>query len=468
MLSFIPSSSIRLLRTPCLRLAHHRYVSPLGSVRFLPRTARTDAHDPDSHKSGISSFREELSKESPAPFTHNASNTSPGAGLESVTRQSSFRTEMLKEDPTFEQTKFGDEIGRPGIWKQVAFAAGFTLLFFLHSAELTGINTKELSAAFPAPLMITSEHLRRVRVTMVSEKLKATLQKLKDALVSAPSSLSYPFLWAYVQVANGYINASEGKRVGYQICAVNGLVWLMWQIKSLQPFMRANFTHHPLSGKYFTLLTSIFSHQSFIHLLANSFALVSFGSAATTYLSKKQAENREGLLESTPKYHFLAVFVGAGLFSALTSHVVAARITYPRLLSQFRASKAATAAISESATAFRRAGQAIKEKAAAAVPRDILPSLGASGAIYATVTITALAYPDAQVFLLFPPIPLPITWGVGGMVAMDMIGIIRGWRFFDHWAHLSGAAFGVLYYKYGPDYWNYIRALNAERDLEKR
>lgn len=92
-----------------------------------------------------------------------------------------------------------------------------------------------------------------------------------------------------------------------------------------------------------------------------------------------------------------------------------------------RASKAASTTAASATSAFRRMGSSVKDKATS-TKRDILPSLGASGAIYATVTLTALAFPDAQVFLLFPPIPLPITWGVGGMVALDVIGILRGWR----------------------------------------
>jgi rhomboid-like protein len=59
----------------------------------------------------------------------------------------------------------------------------------------------------------------------------------------------------------------------------------------------------------------------------------------------------------------------------------------------------------------------------------IAPSLGASGAIYAAVTASALAFPDANVSLIFLPfVSLPIGAGVGGMVALDIIGIIRGWR----------------------------------------
>lgn len=60
---------------------------------------------------------------------------------------------------------------------------------------------------------------------------------------------------------------------------------------------------------------------------------------------------------------------------------------------------------------------------------EILPSLGASGAIYAAVTLTALAFPDAVVSLIFPPTwPIPIQVGVGGLVLVDVLGVIRGWR----------------------------------------
>ena len=60
---------------------------------------------------------------------------------------------------------------------------------------------------------------------------------------------------------------------------------------------------------------------------------------------------------------------------------------------------------------------------------DILPSLGASGAIYAAVTMTALAFPDAHVSpLLLPSVEIPAQWGVGTLVLMDIIGVLRGWR----------------------------------------
>jgi rhomboid-like protein len=67
--------------------------------------------------------------------------------------------------------------------------------------------------------------------------------------------------------------------------------------------------------------------------------------------------------------------------------------------------------------------------AAAAIP-TISPSLGASGAIYSTVIMSTLAFPEAEVSLVFPPTPsFSIQYGVAGAVLLDCIGILRGWRY---------------------------------------
>lgn len=74
------------------------------------------------------------------------------------------------------------------------------------------------------------------------------------------------------------------------------------------------------------------------------------------------------------------------------------------------------------------------------------------------IVLSALAYPDINVSLIFPPTPgIPIRYAVGGLVLMDMFGVWRRWKRFDHFAHLGGAAFGALYYRYGPQFWDQMR-----------
>lgn len=103
----------------------------------------------------------------------------------------------------------------------------------------------------------------------------------------------------------------------------------------------------------------------------------------------------------------------AGLFSSYVSHIISTRVRLPVLLRALMS----TPTIAEAVPAAARTGM------------TIAPSLGASGAIYATVTASALAFPDANVSLIFLPfVSIPIGAGVGGMVCLDIIGIIRGWR----------------------------------------
>ncbi|KAG8765229.1 hypothetical protein FRC12_007612 [Ceratobasidium sp. 428] len=205
--------------------------------------------------------------------------------------------------------------------------------------------------------------------------------------------------------------------------------------------MGRHFLHDPLSGRLHTMATSIFSHSALLHLAFNSLALMSFGTAMNSVLKKQQASAPSGMPESTSTYHFLSFFLSAGLFSSYVSHIVSTRIRLPILLRALLTSPA-KADITP----------------AAAASMTIAPSLGASGAIYAAVTASALAFPDANVSLIFLPfVSLPIGAGVGGMVCLDIIGIIRGWRTFDHWAHLGGAIFGVAYYNYGANFWDWVR-----------
>ena len=116
-------------------------------------------------------------------------------------------------------------------------------------------------------------------------------------------------------------------------------------------------------------------------------------------------------------------FLPAGMFSGLASHVVSTRVLFPRLVA--RASTQASIKVSPAASAVAGATTA----ATTATSREILPSLGASGAVYAAVTLSALAFPDAEVRLLFLPVfPIPIIQGVGGLILLDVVGVIRGWR----------------------------------------
>lgn len=371
----------------------------------------------------------------------------------------SFRTQVAKTEGV---SSFGARLEKPSVRKQIELFLGVSLLAYLGAAAVTESETKywknklvTVSSIFQLRPPSTDE-MRRARYMELGGSLKETLEHLKDETSTWPSTLRNVSIATYVRCAQTYLDWTEGRRLCFHIACVNAAIFLAWKVPRLRSFMWKSFAHDPLSGRAYTLLTSVFSHKGFLHLIANNMALCSFGSAATTYFYFQQRNNPDALPEATSMWHFLAFFLSAGMFSGLVSHVVSTKILFPRLVA--RASTQASIRASPAASAI--AGST--NVATAASKGEILPSLGASGAVYAAVTLSALAFPDAEVRLLFPPFfPIPITAGVGGIILLDIVGVIRGWKLFDHYAHLGGAAFGALYYYYGTSWWNFQRRLEA-------
>ncbi|EPQ56667.1 hypothetical protein GLOTRDRAFT_75482 [Gloeophyllum trabeum ATCC 11539] len=289
----------------------------------------------------------------------------------------------------------------------------------------------------------TTEDIKRARYFHLGKRLQAWLYSLKEEASNLPQTIKSLPLFATARSMQNVLDASEARRVCWMLVMINCGVYLAWKIRRLQPAMSKGFTHNPLSGKSYTLLTSMFSHSSFWHLLLNSMALLSFSATAAQHLIREQRKSPSGMQEATVSYHLWAFFICTGLFANLFSHIAQARIIYPRLLARIASPSTPAKGL------FRHM---VNENT------QIRGSLGASGAIYGSVVLTALAFPEAEVSLFFPPgLTLPIQWGVGGLVLLDITGILRGWRYFDHWAHLGGAIFGMLYYNYGPLVWEKTR-----------
>ncbi|KDR68010.1 hypothetical protein GALMADRAFT_231645 [Galerina marginata CBS 339.88] len=372
---------------------------------------------------------------------------------------------------TWRDSTFYEKIGRPGIRKQIIFATLTSFLAFTYAATQTTIETdhwtERMLASSPVwnVKTITNTDLKRAQNAELIQGLRETLANIQSTVQQLPVLIRPWINMACVTVMQPYADASEGKRLCWKICLLNVAVYAAWKVKRWNGFMTKRFMHYPLSGLSYTLITSVFSHRTALHLLCNCLALESFGSAAYYYLLREQNKAEPELLESTTAYHFLAFYISAGVFSGLVSHVVSAKFRFPRIVAELaastgRARKTETWAGAVAATSTSAAQTTAKRKTL-----DILPSLGASGAIYGAVTMTALAFPDSQVALFIPPsYPINIQYGVGGLMLLDVIGIMRGWRMFDHWAHLGGAAFGVAYYYYGPSYWRYLRESTTQLD----
>jgi len=180
------------------------------------------------------------------------------------------------------------------------------------------------------------------------------------------------------------------------LAVANGIVFLLWMSMPFQT-MAGHFLvswDHLAAGRFWVLLTAVFSHNLLFHLLINMIVLLSFG---------PQLEARLG------SGRFLVFYLAAGITGSLAHAVV----------SNFLIGNPAQAA------------------------------LGASSAIAGVLLLFALTFPKARVLLFFV-IPLPAIAAALVFVGLDVWGLITqvegGGLPIGHGAHLGGALVGLLYY----------------------
>ncbi|KAJ2787824.1 hypothetical protein GGI15_000393 [Coemansia interrupta] len=223
-----------------------------------------------------------------------------------------------------------------------------------------------------------------------------------------PSWVPFEVKRSMVIAADKWHRLSRGEKCVYTIAGINAVVFGMWQIPRLLPFMARTFLHDPRSGLSYTMLTSTFSHREVWHLLFNSIALVSFGTTVADVMGAEQ---------------FTAFYLSAGVVSSLASH----------LLAPLR-------------------------------PALLLPSLGASGAVYSVIGATMMMFPRAKIALIFLPfLPFTISQGFPALMAYDFLGAALGWRTFNHVAHLGGGLYGIAYVEWCSSQWSRL-----VRFVEKR
>lgn len=74
------------------------------------------------------------------------------------------------------------------------------------------------------------------------------------------------------------------------------------------------------------------------------------------------------------------------------------------------------------------------------------PMVGASGAIYGILVAFAMMFPNQKIMLIFLPVPIPAKIFVPILLLIDLTGGITGFSIFGgnvaHFAHLGGAALG--------------------------
>jgi membrane associated rhomboid family serine protease len=180
------------------------------------------------------------------------------------------------------------------------------------------------------------------------------------------------------------------------------------------------------------IITHMFMHGGFLHLFFNMYALFIFGQ----------------ILESTwgPK-RFLVYYLICGLGAALTHETVIA-FQYNAVAARLDPDQLEM--VTNKGTELFRQGNGFSDP-------DMLkmqlllntPTVGASGAIFGVLLAFGVLFPNTQLMLLFPPIPIKAKYFVMGYGAIELyLGITQPGSDIAHAAHLGGMLFGYILIRY--------------------
>ncbi len=185
-------------------------------------------------------------------------------------------------------------------------------------------------------------------------------------------------------------------------------------------------------------LTHMFMHANIMHIFFNMFALYSFGSALEHFWGGKK---------------FLFFYISCGLGAALLHTLVGYFQIYIPTQTLLEAG------ISQvDINSFLTSGN--YEKIVDLLPMSTIesmyysfkiPAVGASGAVYGLLVAFAFMFPNAQLGLMFIPIPIKAKYFVPGILVIDLILGLRGSSIFGagstgiaHFAHIGGAITGFI------------------------
>ena len=177
-------------------------------------------------------------------------------------------------------------------------------------------------------------------------------------------------------------------------------------------FMVGTFALFFPKSQYFhwwQVLTHMFMHGGFWHILLNMYTLFIFGMAVEQTIGERK------LLI----YYFVCGLGAAALHMAVQD--IQATIL------------------------MRKIAEGVSGAASSYASLKMIPTVGASGAIYGVLLGYAFLYPQNRMTLLFPPVTLSAKWMVLIFLGIELVtGVSGTMDGVAHFAHLGGALFGWI------------------------
>ena len=184
------------------------------------------------------------------------------------------------------------------------------------------------------------------------------------------------------------------------------------------------------------VITHMFMHGNFMHILFNMFALWMFGTAVEQQLGSKK---------------FLFIYISAGLgamlfqlgyyyfnFLPTYSELVNSGLSESNIIEMLKSNKAI---LGISQTQFSQLQELY--------PIYNASMVGASGCIMGILAAFGMMNPNAKLMMIFLPIPIKAKYFIPGIIILDLISAISGQSFFSpsntaYMAHVGGALTGFI------------------------
>lgn len=219
------------------------------------------------------------------------------------------------------------------------------------------------------------------------------------------------------------------------IIILNVAVFIFFYLVNSQELFMKFAAFYPFSPlfKSWQIITHMFMHGSFMHILFNMFTLFSFGPVLEHALGEK-------------KYVILYFVSGLGAFFLFNlwnfvevQQIQASLESYGFDINSFLAGESVS---------FRGNADAIATQRELAVNLKSIvtvPMVGASGAIFGVIAAFATLYPNAEIGIMFIPIPVKVKYLLPviiiGSIYLGVSGNVGG---IAHLAHVGGAIIGFI------------------------
>ncbi len=183
----------------------------------------------------------------------------------------------------------------------------------------------------------------------------------------------------------------------------------------------------------YQLITHMFMHADITHLFFNMFALWMFG----RILEQVWGSQRFFL------YYFVTG-LGAVVLHTLVNYIeissVKAQLSSEQLDYVFK----------EGMSLWEQGKTFADPQMAKLTTLINTPTVGASGAVFGVLLAFGMLFPNTQLMLLFPPIPIKAKYFVIGYGVIELFMGISNFQFDNvaHFAHLGGMLFGFILIKY--------------------